>query len=105
MFQASPWYAIVAASGVILGAVYMLWLVQRVFFGRLTNPDNENLKDVSRRELVILVPIVILIFVMGIFPNVFFRKMEPSIQRVLEVVKQNSLYEPPSADGPAGPRR
>ncbi|UCD47615.1 MAG: NADH-quinone oxidoreductase subunit M, partial [Deltaproteobacteria bacterium] len=105
MFQVDPWYAIVAASGVILGAVYMLWMVQRVFFGRLTNPDNEKLQDVNRRELVILVPIVILIFVMGIFPNLFFRKMEPSIRNILETVKVNSQYEPPSAERPAAPER
>ncbi|MHC4780599.1 MAG: complex I subunit 4 family protein, partial [Planctomycetota bacterium] len=104
MFQVDPWYAIVAASGVILGAVYMLWMVQRVFFGRVTNPDNENLKDVNRRELVILVPIVIMIFVMGIFPNLFFRKMEPAIRRVIEVVKTSGM-EMPSAAAPDTPDR
>jgi NADH-quinone oxidoreductase subunit M len=103
MFQVAPWYAIVSASGVILGAVYMLWMVQRVFFGKLTNPDNEKLEDVSSRELVILVPIVILIFVMGIFPNLFFSKMEPAVQRVVEVVKMNA-FERPHVSPEAGPK-
>ncbi len=104
MYRVGPWYAIFAASGVILGAVYMLWMVQRVFFGPLTNPDNEKLEDASHRELVVLVPIVIIIFVMGIFPNLFFRKMEPSVKWVTAKVHERLMESgEPSAAPPVEP--
>jgi len=78
-----PGLTAIAALGVIFGAVYMLWMFQRVMFGPIKNPENEKLTDLNLREMVILAPLVIAIFVMGIFPNVFFEKMEPSIQRFL----------------------
>ncbi|MHC5079904.1 MAG: complex I subunit 4 family protein [Planctomycetota bacterium] len=102
MFAADPWYAIFSASGVILGAVYMLWMVQRVFFGRVTNPENENLPDTSQRELVVLVPIVILIFVMGIFPTYFFKRIQPSVRRVIDHVRLE-IDKTPSATAPREP--
>jgi len=101
MFRVDPWYAIVSASGVILGAVYMLWMVQRVFFGPMTNPENEKLTDTNKREMVILVPIVIVIFVMGIFPNLLFKKMEPSVNLVIRQIHGGRVTAPvasPTAD-------
>jgi len=82
-WQANPGLAAVAALGVIFGAVYMLWMVQRVFFGPINNPENEKLKDLNFRELAILAPLVVAIFFMGIYPNFFFSKMGPSIDRFL----------------------
>jgi len=82
-WQNNVWIAAVSALGVILGAVYMLWMFQRVMFGPLRNPKNESLKDLNFRELAMLVPFVFAIFFMGIYPNFFFRKMEPSIQAFL----------------------
>ena len=73
----------IAALGVVLGAVYMLWMFQRVMFGPIQNPENEKLKDLSLREICVLIPLVIAIFAMGIFPNFFFEKMDPAIQRFL----------------------
>ena len=58
-------------SGVILAAVYMLWMFQRVMFGPVTNPENEKLRDLSRRELPTLVPVLLLIFWIGIYPKPF----------------------------------
>jgi NADH-quinone oxidoreductase subunit M len=75
--------AAVAASGVILGAVYMLWMFQRVMFGPIQNPENEKLKDLSFREMCVLAPLLLAIFVMGIFPNFFLEKMEPAVQKFL----------------------
>jgi NADH-quinone oxidoreductase subunit M len=73
----------IAALGVVLGAVYMLWMFQRVMFGPIQHPENEKLKDLSLREICVLIPLVIAIFAMGIFPNFFFEKMDPAIQRFL----------------------
>ena len=74
---------VVAALGVVLGAVYMLWMFQRVMFGPVQHAENEKLQDLSLREIIVLLPLVVAIFVMGIFPNYFFEKMDPAIQRFL----------------------
>ncbi len=83
-FQANRVYGILAASGVILGAAYMLWMFQRVMFGRVTNPKNEGLKDLSGREIAILVPMVMIIFLMGIYPKLFFSKMDVTVEKFLK---------------------
>ncbi|MDY0300181.1 MAG: NADH-quinone oxidoreductase subunit M [Trichlorobacter sp.] len=77
------WYAIIATSGVILAAVYMLWMFQRVMFGELENPENQKLQDLNIREIIIMAPLVVLIFVIGVYPNPFLEKMQPSIQKVI----------------------
>lgn len=82
-WQANEVYAIIGASGVILAAVYMLWMYQRVIFGKVTNPQNERLTDLSLREKVILVPLVIFIFWIGIYPKPFFDRIEPAVRQVL----------------------
>ncbi|MFQ5352798.1 MAG: NuoM family protein, partial [Candidatus Binatia bacterium] len=83
-FRANPLLAALAVSGVVLGAVYMLWMYQRVCFGELDQPENLELEDLNRRELVILVPIVALIIIMGVYPRPFLRVMEASVQTMLE---------------------
>ena len=70
-----------AATGIVLGAAYMLWLYQRVFFGELTNPANEKLKDLNLREQLTLVPLVVLCFWIGLYPKPIFRILEPSSSR------------------------
>ncbi|UCC43097.1 MAG: NADH-quinone oxidoreductase subunit M [Candidatus Zixiibacteriota bacterium] len=82
-FKANVVYGIVAASGVILAACYMLWMYQRVVFGKVTNAQNEKLSDLSPREKLILVPIVVLIFWIGIYPKPFFERIEPAVKDVL----------------------
>ena len=76
--------AVIGATGVILGAVYMLWMVQRVFFGPCENPENRGLRDMSWRETLVMIPLVILIFVMGIYPKPWLSTMEPAIDAMLE---------------------
>jgi NADH-quinone oxidoreductase subunit M len=90
------WYAVVATSGVIFAAVYMLWMFQRVMFGKLTNPANENLKDLSVREIVIMLPLLLFVFWIGVYPNTFFEKMNPAIEQLLNQVqiKQVAVVEP-----------
>ncbi len=81
------WYAVFATSGVILAAVYMLWMYQRVMFGKVTNPANENLKDLSLREIVIMLPLLLFVFWIGIYPNTFFDKMNPAMEKMLSRVE------------------
>ena len=76
-------YSIIATSGVILSAVYMLWMFQRVMFGELKNPKNMVLKDLNLREMVIMAPLVALIFFMGVYPRPFIDSMSPSIDRMI----------------------
>ncbi|MGK5088162.1 NADH-quinone oxidoreductase subunit M [Bdellovibrionota bacterium FG-2] len=82
-WRANQTLTIVACLGVILGAVYMLWMFQRVMFGPIKKKENEQLKDLSFREILVLAPLVVAIFVMGFFPNYFFSKTQPSIERFL----------------------
>jgi NADH-quinone oxidoreductase subunit M len=73
-FLGSPWYAIAAVSGVVLAAVYLLWSYQRVFFGPVLNAENKSVKDLSVREWAVLVPVVVLIVWLGVYPKTFLDK-------------------------------
>jgi NADH-quinone oxidoreductase subunit M len=95
------WYAIVATSGVILSAVYMLWMFQRVMFGELNNPKNQKLEDLNAREIAIMAPLIILIFVMGIYPTPFIKKMEPAIDKM---IAQSKVAKPQVATPAALPQ-
>ncbi len=80
-------FAVVATFGVILAAVYMLWMFQRVMMGKVTNPKNENLKDLSAREMAIMLPLILFIFWIGVYPNTFLAKMNPSVENLVKQVK------------------
>ena len=87
-----PWIAtMLAGTGVIWAAVYMLWMLQRVVFGRVTNPENARLKDLNAREVGLLVPLLILMLLMGVFPRPF---LDRSRQSVVEV--RNRVVRPQS---------
>jgi len=73
----------VAGIGIILGAVYMLWMVQRVFWGQITNDANRRLLDISVREVFVVAPLLILIVWIGIHPNTFLAPMEASVRLLL----------------------
>ena len=77
-----------AASGIVLSAIYMLWVYQRVFMGTVQNDQNRTLADLSVRETVILVPIVLLAVWMGLYPSTFLRKMDTSVQKVVDRIEQ-----------------
>jgi len=82
----SIWYVVLATTGVILAAVYMLWMFQRVMFG---TPDdiNASLPDLKPREIAVLLPILLFIFWIGVGPNTFLKPMEASIKEVATKVK------------------
>ena len=78
-FQARQIYGILAASGVIWSACYLLWMYQRVFYGQITNPANKNLADMDARERVSMWPLAIAALVMGAAPNLWLRFIDPSV--------------------------
>jgi len=89
---------ILATTGVIFGAVYMLWMFQRVMFGKITREENRNLKDLSLREFFVLLPIIVMIFVIGIYPDPFLKKMSVSVDQFnagwrLEVLPESSGWK------------
>jgi NADH-quinone oxidoreductase subunit M len=71
-----------AGTGVIWAAVYMLWMLQRVVFGKVTNPKNELLHDLNAREIGLLVPLLVLMLFMGVYPQVFLDRSKASIEAV-----------------------
>ncbi len=79
--------AIVAASGVILGAIYMLSMFRRVMFGELKHEENKHLKDVSPREFAYMLPLVVAVFLIGFFPQTCFDKMRTSVDALIEFTK------------------
>ena len=85
-FSRSWVWALMGALGIVLGAAYMLWMYQRVFFGPLTNPDNKKLVDLDFRELAYLLPLVLLCFWIGLYPRPFFRVLEVPVQHILQQV-------------------
>jgi NADH-quinone oxidoreductase subunit M len=85
-FRVSPLYAVLGTAGIILAAVYMLWMFQRVMFGTVVHEANRRLPDLSPRELATLVPILILIVWIGIYPQPFLRTTEASVKQLLAQV-------------------
>jgi NADH-quinone oxidoreductase subunit M len=101
-FKATPVYGVLGATGVILAAAYMLWMFQRVMFGAITHEENRTLKDLNLREVVTLIPIVVMIIWMGVFPKFFFKKMDLSVQNFLYDVKtryEAAIAPPGSGEG------
>ena len=66
----------------------MLWMFQRVMMGKVTNPANEKLQDLSAREVAVMLPLVLFIFWIGFYPNTFLEKMNPSIDNLINQVKE-----------------
>jgi NADH-quinone oxidoreductase subunit M len=101
-WKAHPVYAIFAATGVVLAACYMLWMYQRVVFGKLTKPENEKLTDLTAREKIILIPLVVLIFVIGVYPGPFLDRIEPAVNQLVERFHEKTMTQtdlPATDDG------
>jgi len=79
-------FAVVSALGVIFAAVYLLWMFQRVMFGPVKNPKNEKLDDLTPRELLMFVLILVFVFWIGIYPSTFTKRMEPAVNKIVERV-------------------
>lgn len=85
-YQVNPAAAILSASAVILAAVYLLWMFQRVFFGEVTNEANRNLKDLNLREIAVFLPLIFFIVWVGVYPKPFLSKIEPSVNHFIKLV-------------------
>ena len=92
-FQTAPSFAVAAGFGVILAAGYLLWMYKRVMLGEITNAAQAAPNDLSRREGVILLPIVILIFWMGLAPGGFLRVLDGTAERIIPVAPVGVLEE------------
>jgi NADH-quinone oxidoreductase subunit M len=106
-FQTHPVAAVFATSGVILAAIYLLWLVQKVFFGPITNEENRNIPDIAWNEIAAVVPLVIFMVWIGVRPNTFLKKMEPSVKQLVATIQRQTPSErtPVVADTPPSPLR
>jgi len=101
-FKTNPVYGIVAATGVILAACYMLWMYQRVIYGKVTKPENEKLTDLTARERLVLIPLVALVFWIGIYPTPLLSRIEPAVKQILTQVGRAQMVqadEMPKAEG------
>ncbi len=87
-FKASVAYGLIATIGLVLGAVYLLWMYKRVMYGDITKDENRKLKDMSGREYAYLIPIIIFIIWIGVNPKPFLDKMDTSVQHLLQMVNQ-----------------
>jgi NADH-quinone oxidoreductase subunit M len=107
-FGRYPWATGIATTGVIFAAAYLLWALQRMIFNKLDNPENERLTDLTRRELAVLLPLLVGIVWLGLYPAPVLRRMEPATRRYVEVIQPEAgtttarlrPSAPPSESGP-----
>jgi NADH-quinone oxidoreductase subunit M len=92
-FRSNPVFAVVATTGIVIGAWYLLRAIREMLHGPLTKPENVGLKDLNKREVLTLAPIVILFFVIGLFPNLFLSKINPSAQAVADALAQREVLQ------------
>ena len=88
-------WAVLGAVGIVLGAAYLLWLYQRVFWGPLDNPANKTVRDLNRRELALLVALVAVMVWIGIYPSTFFDKIEEPVNYIVRQVDP-AYFQPPA---------
>ena len=89
--------------GVILAAAYLLWLYQRVFFGPVTNPKNEKLHDLTPREVLTFVPLLIMAFWIGLYPKPFFEILEHPVNQLVLKVRPDYPIGPGTVNAVANP--
>ncbi|MFQ5829912.1 MAG: NADH-quinone oxidoreductase subunit M [Candidatus Methylomirabilia bacterium] len=86
-FREKPWLAALATTGIIFAAVYLLWMYKRVCFGQVRHDENRGLPDLSPREWVVLVPVLLFVVWIGVYPGTFTRPTEASVQALISQVK------------------
>ncbi|RPH92789.1 NADH-quinone oxidoreductase subunit M [candidate division KSB1 bacterium] len=92
-FASNAMYAVLGTAGIILAAIYLLWMYQRVFFGQITNEENLKLKDVNLREGFIIGVLVVLAIWIGVYPDPFLSRMQPSLELVLSRFQSAGLSQ------------
>ena len=98
-YETRQWWTIIAATGVILAALYLLWAYQRVFHGEPTATD-EATPDLTMREGLILAPFVVGIVFLGIYPKPLLERMEPAVNGLIAHIENHSDYERPDPAAP-----
>jgi NADH-quinone oxidoreductase subunit M len=93
-FLTARWWTVVAAAGVILAALYLLWAYQRVFHGEAEG-ENAEMKDLKLSEGLVLAPLLGLIVFLGLYPKPLLERVEPSVDRLIEHVEEHTDYEQP----------
>jgi NADH-quinone oxidoreductase subunit M len=88
IFKANKLLAILGVTTVILAAAYLLWMFQRVMHGPITNDKVNEFKDLNKREIAYLLPIVVMMFWMGVYPQPFLRKMDASVEKLINQINQ-----------------
>ena len=99
MFKTNVAYAALAVIGIILGAAYMLWLYQRTMFGEATTPENQTMKDMNLREIGYMLPLVILMFWIGLYPRPYLNLMRPTVDHYVTQMQERHLAERYDPDG------
>jgi NADH-quinone oxidoreductase subunit M len=94
-FRMSPWVSAIAATGVILAAVYLLWMFQRVMYGPITSDKNRGLPDLTPREFWTLAPVLVFILWIGVYPNTFLRKLDAPVSELLRRVESRTMAHRP----------
>ena len=93
VFRLAPKYwAVLGATGIVLGAAYMLWLYQRTMFGKIENPENLKLVDLNFREVMTLLPLAVASFWIGLYPAPFFKILDEPVNRIVQQVEQTHEF-------------
>jgi NADH-quinone oxidoreductase subunit M len=101
MFQVNGWLTAVATTGIIFAAVYLLWMYQRVIFGEIRHEENRRLRDLTPREWALLLPVLVFIVWIGVYPTTFTGKTEASIQALIEQVESKASVALPGGPSEA----
>ncbi|MEO6778412.1 MAG: proton-conducting transporter membrane subunit, partial [Gemmatimonadaceae bacterium] len=101
-FRTYPIFAVIATTGVIFAAWYLLRAIQRVIFNKLDNPANEHIPDLNWREIGLLTPLIICIIWLGVYPAPVLRRMQASAEQVVRTVQTNAALAAPQTAALSG---
>jgi NADH-quinone oxidoreductase subunit M len=90
---------VLATTGVIFAAAYLLWALQRMIFNRLDNPENERLADLNGRELAVMIPLLVGIVWLGLYPAPVLHRMEPAAKRYIQLTQPARAAAPVAVRG------
>ena len=87
LFQSNYLITFFSATGIIIGAIYSLWLYNRIFFGTVKTRYISRFTDINKREMYLFIPLIFLVFLIGIYPEIFFKSMNFSVMNLIESFK------------------
>lgn len=92
-FGSHPVLTVIATSGIIFAAVYLLWMFQRVMFQKVTNPKIEDFKDMTAREIAVILPLVALMFIIGFYPMPFLSRIDPTVLHFVHIINHRGIVK------------